>query len=105
MFIQPTAFQQPLRTIPENKGAVFGIAHFAQLIDANAGISCGFFQRQIAFLPNRNLSGLGPSILLRKTVPSLKSPTGAFIAPLRCANANLSGLGPSILLMQDRSLA
>ena len=36
-----------------------------------------------------NLSGQGPSILLRKTVLSLKSPTGAFIAPLRCANANL----------------
>ena len=36
-----------------------------------------------------NLSGRGPSILLRKTVLSLKSPTGAFIAPLRCANANL----------------
>ena len=33
-------------------------------------------------------SGQGPSILLRKTVLSLKSPTGAFIAPLRCANAN-----------------
>ena len=47
-----------------------------------------------------NLSGRGPSILLRKTVLSLKSPTGAFIAPLRCANANLSGRGPSILLMQ-----
>ena len=27
--------------------------------------------------------------MLRKTVRSLKSPTGAFIAPLRCANANL----------------
>ena len=38
--------------------------------------------------------------MLRKTVLSLKSPTGAFIAPLRCANANLSGRGPSILLMQ-----
>ena len=45
-----------------------------------------------------NLSGRGPSILLRKTVLSLKSPTGAFIAPLHCANANLSGRGPSILL-------
>ena len=89
MFIQPAAFQQSFRTIPENKGTVFGIAHFTQLVDTNAGISCGFFQRQIAFLPDRNLSGLGPSILLRKTVPSLKSPTGAFIAPLRCANANL----------------
>ena len=47
---------------------------------------------------NVNLSGRGPSILLRKTVLSLKSPTGAFIAALRCANANLSGRGPSILL-------
>ena len=37
---------------------------------------------------NVNLSGQGPSILLRKTVLSLKSPTGAFIAPLRYANAN-----------------
>ena len=37
---------------------------------------------------NVNLSGRDPSILLRKTVLSLKSPTGAFIAPLRCANAN-----------------
>ena len=45
-----------------------------------------------------NLSGRGPSILLRKTVLSFKSPTGAFIAPLRSANANLSGRGPSILL-------
>ena len=32
---------------------------------------------------NVNLSGQGPSILLRKTVLSLKSPTGAFIASLR----------------------
>ena len=30
-----------------------------------------------------NLSGRGPSILLCKTVLSLKSPTGAFIAALR----------------------
>ena len=36
--------------------------------------------------------------MLHKTVLSLKSPTEAFIAPLRFANANLSGLGPSILL-------
>ena len=54
---------------------------------------------------NVNLSGRGPSILLRKTVLSLKSPTGAFIAPLRFANANLSRRGPSILLTQDRSVA
>ena len=38
--------------------------------------------------PNANLSGGPPSILLRKTVRSLKSPTGAFIAALRFANAN-----------------
>ena len=37
---------------------------------------------------NVNLSGQGPSILLRKTVLLLKSPTGAFIAALRFANAN-----------------
>ena len=37
---------------------------------------------------NANLSGRGPSILLRKTVRSLKSPTGAFIAALHCANTN-----------------
>ena len=37
---------------------------------------------------NVNSSGRGPSILLRKTVLSLKSPTGAFIATLRFANAN-----------------
>ena len=37
---------------------------------------------------NVNLSGRGPSILLRKTVLSLKSPSGAFIALLRCANAH-----------------
>ena len=39
-----------------------------------------------------------PLHLLSQTVLSLKSPTGAFIAPLRCTNANLSGQGPSILL-------
>ena len=38
---------------------------------------------------NVNLSGRGLSILLRKTVLSPKSPSGAFIAPLRCANASL----------------
>ena len=43
----------------------------------------------------RELVGAGPpSILLRKTVRSLKSPTGAFIAALRFANANLSGRAP-----------
>ena len=42
------------------------------------------------------LVGARPLHLLSQTVLSLKSPTGAFIAPLRCANANLSGRGPSI---------
>ena len=54
MLIQPAAFQQPLCSIPENKSAVFGITHFTQLVDADAGIGCGFFQRQIAFLPDRD---------------------------------------------------
>ena len=38
---------------------------------------------------NRNLSGQSPSILLRKTVRSLKVPTGDFIAALRFENAKL----------------
>jgi len=42
----------------------------------------------LSLLRKRELVGVSPSILLRKTVRSLKSPTGAFIAPLRCANAN-----------------
>ena len=36
----------------------------------------------------RTCRGGAPPSCLRKTVRSLKSPTGAFIAPLRCANAN-----------------
>ena len=45
----------------------------------------------------RELVGAGPpSILLRKTVRSLKSPTGAFIAPLRCANASLPMAGGTV---------
>ncbi|RGW77526.1 hypothetical protein DWV51_12105 [Faecalibacterium prausnitzii] len=43
-----------------------------------------FFLALSAFCASwRNLSGQSPSILLRKTAPSLKSPTGAFIASLR----------------------
>ena len=43
--------------------------------------------------------------MLRKTVRSLKVPTGDFIAALRFANANLSGQSPSILLRKTvRSL-
>ena len=42
----------------------------------------------LSLLRKRELVGVSPSILLRKTVRSLKSPTGAFIAPLRFANAN-----------------
>ena len=36
------------------------------------------------------LVGAKPLHLLSQTVLSLKSPTGAFIAPLRCANANFA---------------
>ena len=52
----------------------------------------------------RTCRGKAPPSCWRKTVLSLKSPTGAFIAALRFANANLSGQGPSILLAQDRSV-
>ena len=37
--------------------------------------------------------GKAPPSCLRKTVRSLKSPTGAFIAPLCCANASLPMAG------------
>ena len=47
----------------------------------------------LSLLRKRELVGVSPSILLRKTVLSLKSPTGAFIAPLRCANASLPMAG------------
>ena len=39
------------------------------------------------------VGGKAPPSCLRKTVRSLKSPTGAFIAPLRCANASLPMAG------------
>ena len=39
------------------------------------------------------VGGEAPPSCLRKTVRSLKSPTGAFIAPLRCANASLPMAG------------
>ncbi len=45
-----------------------------------------------------------PPSCYRKTVLSLESPTGAFIASLRFANANLSECNSSILLSQDRSV-
>ena len=38
--------------------------------------------------------GGAPPSCCRKTVRSLKSPTGAFIVPLRSTNANLSGVRP-----------
>ena len=53
----------------------------------------------------RTCRGAAPPSCYRKTVLSLESPTGAFIASLRFANANLSGRSPSILLTQDRSVA
>ena len=47
-----------------------------------------FMRKKIMSAINWNLSGQSPSILLRKTVLSLKSPTGAFIVLLRSTNAN-----------------
>ena len=46
----------------------------------NKRILCLQVYTQPLLLPNRNLSGRGPSILLRKTVLSLKHPTGVFVA-------------------------
>ena len=46
------------------------------------------------------VGGKAPPSCLRKTVRSLKSPTGAFIAPLRCANASLPRGRRSRLIMQ-----
>ena len=45
----------------------------------------------------RTCRGGAPPSCCRKTVLSLKVPTGAFIVPLRSANANLSGRSPSTL--------
>ena len=57
----------------------WGSAHFL-----HTGGKAVFFLALSAFCASwRNLSGQSPSILLRKTAPSLKSPTGAFIAALR----------------------
>ena len=47
-----------------------------------------FTRKKIMSAANWNLSGQSPSILLRKTVLSLKVPTGAFIVLLRSTNAN-----------------
>ena len=66
-------------------------AHFLHTVCTFArigGFSAQGLHSLLSFAKKWNLSGRGPSILLCKTVLSLKSPTGAFIAPLRCANAN-----------------
>ena len=86
---------------PEQQQAKAGYHHGDGILPF-AIFNCVWYARLSS--TNRNLSGRGPSILLRKTVLSLKSPTGAFIAALRSTNANLSGRGPSILLPQDRSV-
>ena len=52
-------------------------------LKAPLGLSLLHFAAQ-----TRTCRGEAPPSCLRKTVLSLKSPTGAFIAPLRCANAN-----------------
>ena len=60
-------------------GVMHTFAHFL-----HTGGKAVFFLALSAFCASwRNLSGQSPSILLRKTAPSLKSPTGAFIAALR----------------------
>ena len=66
--------------------------NFQSLFCAETGAGCGLVRHLAADGPeafrhtsscSRNLSERSPSILLRKTVLSLKSPTGAFIAALR----------------------
>ena len=66
--------------------------NFQSLFCAETGAGCGLVRHLAADGPgafrhtssySRNLSGRSPSILMRKTVLSLKSPTGAFIAALR----------------------
>ena len=54
----------------------------------DAPVSRFYKKEKIMSATNWNLSGQSPSILLRKTVLSLKSPTGAFIVLLRSTNAN-----------------
>ena len=77
------------------KAAAHFLTPFAHLPESGA------FLRKVctACFPlhkNGTCRGEAPPSCWSKTVRSLKSPTGAFIAPLRCANANLSGRGPSI---------
>ena len=76
--------------------------NFQSLFCAETGAGCGLVRLSAADGPgafrhtsscSRNLSGRSPSILLCKTVRSLKSPTGAFLAALRFANASLPVAG------------
>ena len=62
--IKQTALDQTLVAHPKDKFALILVGNLAQFIDANAGVCCSFLQRQVALFPDRNLSGLGPSILL-----------------------------------------
>ena len=75
---------------PPSHGSKIIIFHLSQskcTVSAHflhTGGKAVFFLALSAFCASwRNLSGQSPSILLRKTAPSLKSPTGAFIAALR----------------------
>ena len=62
--IKTALLDQTLVAHPKDKFALILVGDLAQFIDANAGICCSFLQRQVALFPDRNLSGLGPSILL-----------------------------------------
>jgi len=61
--IKQAALDQAFVPYPKDKFALILVGDLAQLVDANAGISRSFFQRQITLFPNRDLSRLGPSIL------------------------------------------
>jgi hypothetical protein len=53
--IKQTALDQTLVAHPKDKFALILVGDLTQFIDANAGISRSFFQRQIALFPDRNL--------------------------------------------------
>ena len=53
--VEQAAFYQALAAHPQNELTVFVVGDLAQLVDADAGVGGGFLQRQVAFLPNRDL--------------------------------------------------
>ena len=55
IFVQSAAFDEPLGAHPKHELPVLAVRQRAKFVDANAGISRSFFQRQIALFPDWNL--------------------------------------------------